>query len=124
MSDYISEKLYNAIKCGTIPIVLGGKSPDYSKKLPKGSYIDIAELDGGSQADLQFPLEKISKNVTLYESYFQWRTINRDKTAIFLDEIAFPRLSTPHAQFCQLIHAPHRDQTADTSCVDDILNYL
>ena len=68
--DYITEKVWNPLLKGLIPIVLGGV--DYKKLLPPDSYIDV--LDFKSPRHLADHLTTILRNNTLYEGYFAWRS--------------------------------------------------
>merc|ERR1711936_1200194 len=67
--DYTTEKIFNALRLNTIPIVLGGGN--YTKILPPGSFINAADYD--SPASLATYLYSVLHNSSLYESYFAWR---------------------------------------------------
>ncbi len=49
INNYFSEKIFNAILSGCVPIVLGGPYP--SDYLPKGSYVDLRNLNYKSIPD-------------------------------------------------------------------------
>ena len=42
--DYVTEKIFNALRLNTIPVVLGGA--DYSALLPPHSFIDARDHQG------------------------------------------------------------------------------
>ena len=64
MRDYITEKLINGLKCGTIPIVLSHKdTPDYTLFLPKSAYININDFE--NLDNFYAHLMNISTNFTL-----------------------------------------------------------
>jgi alpha-1,3-fucosyltransferase len=67
--DYVTEKLFNALKFEIIPIVMGGA--DYDQILPQNSYINA--LNFSSPQYLAQYLKKVSSNYTLYKSYFEWK---------------------------------------------------
>ena len=68
--DYVTEKLYRTLyHGGMIPIVLGGA--DYAARLPKKSYIDVADFE--SPKELAEYLKILDTNDTLYNEYFQWQ---------------------------------------------------
>ena len=72
-SDYITEKLwYNAYQCGAIPIVLGTVKSDYLKQnIPSDSIIHVDDFS--SPEELANYIRRVENNMTLYESYFNWR---------------------------------------------------
>ena len=68
--DYITEKLYRTLEDGKmIPIVLGGA--DYADRLPKKSYINVADFE--SPEELAEYLKLLDANDVLYNEYFQWQ---------------------------------------------------
>ena len=67
--DYITEKPWNALFVGMIPIVYG--LGDYSKALPPHSYIDVRDFKHPRL--LADYLKEVASNETLYNSYFKWR---------------------------------------------------
>eukprot|EP00091_Calanus_sinicus_P007279 TRINITY_DN18262_c0_g1_i1.p1 TRINITY_DN18262_c0_g1~~TRINITY_DN18262_c0_g1_i1.p1 ORF type:complete len:150 (-),score=29.34 TRINITY_DN18262_c0_g1_i1:34-483(-) len=67
--DYVTEKIFNALRLNTIPIVLGGAN--YTKILPPGSFINAGNFE--SPKALAAYLQTVLYNSTLYESYFSWR---------------------------------------------------
>ena len=67
--DYITEKPWNALYVGMIPIVYG--LGDYSKALPPHSYIDVRDFKHPRL--LADYLKEVASNETLYNSYFKWR---------------------------------------------------
>ena len=67
--DYVTEKIFNALRLNTIPIVLGGAN--YTKILPPGSFINAGDFE--SPKALANFLQTVLNNSTLYESYFSWR---------------------------------------------------
>ena len=71
--DYITEKFFTALKAGMIPVVMGGLSKqDYLKIAPQHSFIHVDDFSSASE--LMEMLHQISKNQTLYNSYFWWRS--------------------------------------------------
>ena len=77
--DYITEKLQNAILATSIPIVFSvNNTPDYTKFLPKHSFINIADFE--SADDLAKYLNKIGSNETLYNEYFWYKQSDASTT--------------------------------------------
>ena len=68
--DYITEKTWNRLKLGIIPIVLG--SGDYEKDLPPRSYIDVKDFS--SPKKLAEYLKIVKSSEKLYSSYHAWRS--------------------------------------------------
>jgi hypothetical protein len=68
--DYISEKFWNSLHLGLVPIVRGLRS-NYKKLAPPNSYIQVESFV--SPEHLATHLREISLNSTLYHRYHQWR---------------------------------------------------
>lgn len=66
--DYVSEKTYEVINTGLIPVVYGGA--DYDKFLPPNSYINAQHFR--STRELSEFLIALSKDTERYLSYFWW----------------------------------------------------
>ena len=66
---YITEKIWNPLREGAIPVVMGD-SASYKRYAPPGSYIDASWFD--TAEDLVKYLHKVTLNETLYRSYFKW----------------------------------------------------
>ena len=70
--EYVTEKFFNAMDSGMIPVVNGGLSKeDYRSIAPPHSYIHVDDYD--TPKDLIEELVAIAKNDTLYQSYFWWK---------------------------------------------------
>lgn len=67
--DYVTEKLYNALRYNVIPIVYGGAN--YSLFAPPRSYIDAFDFD--SSKDLAEYLKRLIKDPREYNKYFAWK---------------------------------------------------
>ena len=66
---YISEKLWNPLREGAIPVVMGN-SASYKRYAPPGSYIDTSLFD--TAEELVKYIHTVAMNETLYRSYFKW----------------------------------------------------
>jgi hypothetical protein len=66
---YITEKVWNPLRQGAIPVVMGNCEA-YRRYAPPGSYIDTAWFD--SPEELVKYLHKVAQNETLYKTYFEW----------------------------------------------------
>uniref|UniRef100_A0A667XC34 Fucosyltransferase n=1 Tax=Myripristis murdjan TaxID=586833 RepID=A0A667XC34_9TELE len=69
--DYITEKLYNPLKVGTVPVVLGPSRQNYEDYIPGDSFIHLDDFAGAKQ--LAERLRYLDQNPTEYMRYFDWR---------------------------------------------------
>lgn len=67
-TDYVTEKFYEIINRGILPIVYGGAN--YSRIAPPHSYINALEFTPEKLADY---LKLLDANDTLYNEYFWWK---------------------------------------------------
>ncbi|XP_076280335.1 alpha-(1,3)-fucosyltransferase C isoform X2 [Lasioglossum baleicum] len=67
--DYVTEKLYNALRYDVVPVVYGGAN--YSIFTPPGSYIDALDFD--SPEELAKYLKALMENRDEYAKYFEWK---------------------------------------------------
>lgn len=95
--DYMSEKVWHPLQWHVVPIVLGAQLEDYSRLLPKSSFIHPAQF--GSMQELGDYLVKLDKNDNLYNSYLKWEESHfvRDKVydSDFFCNLCF-KLHTDH----------------------------
>ncbi|XP_065307193.1 alpha-(1,3)-fucosyltransferase C-like [Dermacentor albipictus] len=68
-TDYVTEKFFNALNWGMVPVVLGGAN--YSRIAPPGSYIDALAFRNVRQ--LADHMKRVAADVRLYNSYHAWR---------------------------------------------------
>ncbi len=67
--DYVTEKMFDALLAGTVPIYRG--APNCREFVPEGSFIDATLFDGPkSLADY---LHDLVANPAAYAAYFAWR---------------------------------------------------
>lgn len=69
-TDYVTEKFFNALTWGMVPVVLGGAN--YSRIAPPGSYIDALAFRNVRQ--LADHMKRTARDMRLYNSYHAWRT--------------------------------------------------
>ncbi|EDW00427.1 GH12859 [Drosophila grimshawi] len=67
--DYVTEKLYGALRRHIVPVVFGGAN--YTRFLPPHSYIDAEHFE--SVEKLAEHMRYVASNVEEYMSYFWWR---------------------------------------------------
>ncbi|CAN8006880.1 unnamed protein product, partial [Ixodes hexagonus] len=101
--DYASEKLFRALDYAMIPVVFGGAN--YSEMAPPGSYIDA--LNFRTPGDLAEYLKQVTKNATLYASYFEWKT-------------QFKVVHTEHLDLCPLCAKLHSTDFKRTTSYEDL----
>jgi len=97
--DYVTEKIFNALRQNTIPVVLGGTN--YTSILPPNSVINAGSFS--SPEGLAKYLHQVLANTTLFDSYFHWRpfynihsfTSVPDNCAL-CDKLTSGQLSSPH----------------------------
>ena len=68
-NGYATEKVWNKLKFGTVPIVMGGSN--YTKILPPNSFIDVRNFS--SPQALAKYIQKVDSDDSLYNSYFAWQ---------------------------------------------------
>ncbi|XP_039605892.1 4-galactosyl-N-acetylglucosaminide 3-alpha-L-fucosyltransferase 9 [Polypterus senegalus] len=84
--DYITEKLYNVLLAGTVPIVLGPSRANYENYVPSEAFIHVDDFP--SAKDLAEYLLLLDKNEDLYFQYFIWRKHFAVKLTKFWEEHA------------------------------------
>jgi len=89
--EYITEKLANAIYCDAIPLVYspmvdGKRYPDYTDRMPEGTYLNIADFE--RLEELVQHMEDIAADEDLYRSYFWPKFISNHDQQNLVDAIA------------------------------------
>uniref|UniRef100_UPI00398F4956 4-galactosyl-N-acetylglucosaminide 3-alpha-L-fucosyltransferase 9-like n=1 Tax=Pristiophorus japonicus TaxID=55135 RepID=UPI00398F4956 len=84
--DYITEKLYNALLAGTVPVVLGPSRENYENYIPADSFIHVDDFL--SAKELADYLHMLNDNEDLYMHYFKWRKYYTVRMAHFWNEHA------------------------------------
>ena len=69
--DYITEKVYNPLSMGTVPVVLGPSRSNYEEHIPGSSFIHFEDF--GTPKLLADRLHYLDQNPQEYMSYFLWR---------------------------------------------------
>ncbi|KAI4898758.1 hypothetical protein NFI96_001006 [Prochilodus magdalenae] len=69
--DYISEKVYNPMRLGAVPVVLGPPRENYEEYIPKDSFIHVDDFK--TPRELAEHLKLLDQNQEMYERYFAWR---------------------------------------------------
>jgi hypothetical protein len=67
--DYVTEKIFDALLAGTVPIYRG--APNFREFVPEGSFIDATTFNGPKS--LAEYLHHLVENPTDYAAYFAWR---------------------------------------------------
>ncbi|XP_038655483.1 4-galactosyl-N-acetylglucosaminide 3-alpha-L-fucosyltransferase 9-like isoform X2 [Scyliorhinus canicula] len=84
--DYITEKLYNALLAGTVPVVLGPPRKNYENYIPADSFIHVDDFHSANE--LADYLHVLDDNKDLYMHYFEWRVKYTVRMTHFWDEPA------------------------------------
>ncbi|XP_043093633.1 4-galactosyl-N-acetylglucosaminide 3-alpha-L-fucosyltransferase 9-like isoform X2 [Puntigrus tetrazona] len=79
--DYVTEKLFNALVLGAVPVVLGPPRENYELFLPSEAFIHVDDFP--SAKELAEHLKLLDQNEDLYKRHFTWRERFVSKTNIF-----------------------------------------
>lgn len=97
--DYVSEKMYDGLIAGTVPVYLG--APNVDEYLPGNGCI-IKVSDFSSAADLARHLLELSDDRPAYAKYFAWK--NEPLKQSFLDMVSAEEIP-PLRRLCEKINA-------------------
>ncbi|XP_028320751.1 alpha-(1,3)-fucosyltransferase 4-like [Gouania willdenowi] len=70
-TDYITEKLWNAVRAGAIPVVLGPSRQNYEHFLPPEAFIHVDDFP--TVEELAQYLNKVMQNPDLMKHHLSWR---------------------------------------------------
>ncbi|XP_061651867.1 4-galactosyl-N-acetylglucosaminide 3-alpha-L-fucosyltransferase 9-like isoform X2 [Phyllopteryx taeniolatus] len=79
--DYITEKFYNPLDVGTVPVVLGPSRQNYENFIQGDAFIHVDDF--ASPKELADYLLLLDKNEAMYRRYFEWRRHFKVKTLQF-----------------------------------------
>ncbi|KAG9334629.1 hypothetical protein JZ751_007452 [Albula glossodonta] len=68
--DYMTEKLFNPLSVGTVPVVLGTSRQNYENFLPGDAFIHVDDFP--SPKELAEHIRFLDKNEDAYRQYFNW----------------------------------------------------
>jgi hypothetical protein len=99
VQDYVTEKVYQALAAGVVPIYMG--APNIREYVPDHSIINVADFDFNTTLLAEY-LKKCMNNQTLYESYHAWRF--QPLPEWFLRKFNFT-WDTTECRTCRYVHA-------------------
>lgn len=79
--DYITEKLYNPLSLGTVPMVLGPPRKNYEEFIPGSAFIHVDDFNSPKELAEHFKL--LDQNDDLYRQFFTWREHFVSRAGIF-----------------------------------------
>lgn len=82
--DYITEKLYNPLSVGSVPVVLGPSRRNYENFIQGDAFIHVDDFT--SPKELADYLLILDKNEEMYLRYFEWRRHFKVKKYDFWEE--------------------------------------
>ncbi|XP_035279288.1 4-galactosyl-N-acetylglucosaminide 3-alpha-L-fucosyltransferase 9-like [Anguilla anguilla] len=82
--DYITEKLYNPLSVGTVPIVLGPSRQNYENFVPGDAFTHVDDFL--SPKELAEHILFLDRNEDMYLQYFNWRRYFKVKMSYFWAE--------------------------------------
>jgi hypothetical protein len=106
--EYATEKLFDVLNTSMIPIVYG--LYDYKENLPENSVIDVRDFS--SPKELADYLWLLSRNQTLFETYFQWKQnfeVVRERRVL---------ISQSECALCEYLHATRNDPPVTVNLTD------
>ncbi|XP_020290110.1 alpha-(1,3)-fucosyltransferase C-like isoform X2 [Pseudomyrmex gracilis] len=71
--DYVTEKVMNPLRYNIVPVVYGGAN--YSQFIPPNSYVNALDFD--SPKELATYLKYLSRDLSRYQSFLQWKKYYR-----------------------------------------------
>ena len=99
--DYVTEKVYQALIAGVIPIYFG--APNIRDYVPDNSIINVHDFQNNTQALVEH-IKQVMTNETLYNSYHEWRNNDVELPTWFLKKFNFTRVST-ECRTCRYIYS-------------------
>jgi hypothetical protein len=119
---YHTEKIYQALLAGVVPVYVG--STTIAHRVPKGSYIHVRNFT--TSAELAKLLQSIAANETKYNEYLAWRTkpIPNEFYGYYTQAGNYPLgAPTKRRYMCELCETldkvyggPHKEMQPDTHC--------
>lgn len=70
-TDYITEKLFNPMKLGTVPVVLGTTRRNYEDQVPGDAFIHVDDFP--TPKELAERLLHLEQNTAEYMTFFDWK---------------------------------------------------
>lgn len=95
--DYVTEKFYDPLLAGSVPVYLGAPNI-YDFAPDKKSFINISDFD--SPASLANYLLAVSENEALYQQYFEWKSRPFNPT---FAKLLKQQKEAPFARLCKKI---------------------
>ena len=98
-TDYITEKFWETLHRGVIPIVYGTSRLDYEKVAPPHSFIHVQDFQ--TIQELAEYIKLVAASDSLYNSYFHWRRFGTVSTQ---------KMFTPKFLYCNVSDRLAKDE--------------
>ncbi|XP_005168265.1 alpha(1,3)fucosyltransferase gene 2 isoform X1 [Danio rerio] len=79
--DYFTEKLFNPLALGTVPVVIGPPRYNYEEFIPRDAFIHVDDFP--SPKELADHLISLDQNEEQYKQFFNWRKLYVSKSTSF-----------------------------------------
>jgi len=122
IQDYVSEKVFDGLLSGSLPVYWGTSSVDAYLPHPK-SIIKASDFDT-PEALAQY-LQKVANDEDLYNSYFEWKkTYDPQDPNIFNFQMKLNSTAYKYTSICNMCDAVANGEPAQDFTTKDLISYI